>query len=79
MQQQKITHRDIKPQNILLFKGNIFKIADLGEAKVAENMNQQMTLRGSELYMSPSLYARHKFNRKDAFHNAYKSDVLFFL
>ena len=34
-----------------------------------------MTLRGSELYMSPSLYARHKFNRKDAFHNAYKSDV----
>ena len=34
-----------------------------------------MTLRGSELYMSPSLYERHKFNRKDAFHNAFKSDV----
>ena len=34
-----------------------------------------MTLRGSELYMSPSLYERHKFNRKGAFHNAFKSDV----
>ena len=75
MQQQKITHRDIKPQNILLFKGNIFKIADLGEAKAAENINQQMTLRGSELYMSPLLYDKYNNNKKEVFHNPYKSDV----
>ena len=76
LQKKNIAHRDIKPQNILLFPGNIFKVADLGEARNVNDVNnKQMTLRGSELYMSPSLYARHKFNRKDAFHNAYKSDV----
>ena len=76
LQKRNIAHRDIKPQNILLFQGNIFKVADLGEARNVNYVNnKQMTLRGSELYMSPSLYARHKFNRKDAFHNAFKSDV----
>ena len=76
LQKKNIAHRDIKPQNILLFPGNIFKVADLGEARNVNDVNnKQMTLRGSELYMSPSLYSRHKFNRKDAFHNAYKSDV----
>ena len=76
LQRKNIAHRDIKPQNILLFQGNIFKVADLGEARNVNNANnKQMTLRGSELYMSPSLYERHKFNRKGAFHNAFKSDV----
>ena len=76
LQKKNIAHRDIKPQNILLFHGNVFKVADLGEARNVNNANnKQMTLRGSELYMSPSLYARHKFNRKDASHNAFKSDV----
>ena len=75
LQKKNITHRDIKPQNILLFRSNIFKVADLGEAKNAENKNQKMTLRGSELYMSPLLYERYKNNRKDVSHNPYKSDV----
>ena len=34
-----------------------------------------MTLRGSELYMSPLLYERYKNNRKDVMHNPYKSEV----
>ena len=75
LQKKNITHRDIKPQNILLFKYNIFKVADLGEAKNADNKNQKMTLRGSELYMSPLIYERYKNNRKDVMHNPYKSDV----
>ena len=75
LQKKNITHRDIKPQNILIFKGNIFKVADLGEAKSAENKNQQMTLRGSELYMSPILYEEYKKSKKEVFHNPYKSDV----
>jgi serine/threonine protein kinase len=75
LQKRNIAHRDIKPQNILLFNGNIYKIADLGEAKNINNKDGHMTLRGSELYMSPSLYERHKNNKKDTFHNAFKSDV----
>jgi serine/threonine protein kinase len=32
MQKNNITHRDIKPQNIILCK-NVFKICDFDEAK----------------------------------------------
>lgn len=75
LQKQGISHRDIKPQNILLFKGGIFKIADFGEAKVAQNKNGQHTVRGSELYMSPSLFKGLSQKIKKISHNPFKSDV----
>ena len=75
LQEKNIAHRDIKPQNILLFPNNIYKIADFGEAKNIKNIAQQNTLRGSELYMSPVLYKGYKFNKKNVMHNPYKSDV----
>jgi hypothetical protein len=75
LQEKNIAHRDIKPQNILLFPNNVYKIADFGEAKNIKNISQQSTLRGSELYMSPSLYKGYKFNQKNVLHNPYKSDV----
>ena len=75
LQEKSIAHRDIKPQNILLFPNNVYKIADFGEAKNIKNIEQQSTLRGSELYMSPVLYKGYKFNKKNIMHNPYKSDV----
>ena len=75
LQDKDISHRDIKPQNILLFPNNVYKIADFGEAKSIKNIAQQSTLRGSELYMSPVLYKGYKFNKKNILHNPYKSDV----
>ena len=75
LQEKNIAHRDIKPQNILLFPNDVYKIADFGEAKNIKNIAQQSTLRGSELYMSPSLYKGYKFNQKNVLHNPYKSDV----
>ena len=72
----KITHRDIKPQNILVFKNNIYKIADFGEAKaVKQNYNKLNTLRGTELYMSPALYDGLKQDLDDVSHDPFKSDV----
>ena len=71
----KVSHRDIKPQNILLFPNNKYKIADFGEAKKSQNKAEQSTLRGSELYMSPLLYKGYKYNQKTVVHNPYKSDV----
>ena len=70
-----ITHRDIKPQNVLIFNGGIYKLADFGEAKeikVSKNLN---TLRGTELYMSPALYNGLKFNKDDVAHDPFKSDL----
>ena len=75
LQDKDISHRDIKPQNILLFPNNVYKIADFGEAKTIKNIAQQSTLRGSEVYMSPVLYKGYKFNQKNIMHNPYKSDV----
>ena len=76
LQRNKIAHRDIKPQNILIYPNNIFKLADLGEAKsVRINKMQMATLRGSELFMSPILYQGLKYKRKNVGHNPYKSDM----
>ena len=75
LQDKNIAHRDIKPQNILLFPNNVYKIADFGEAKFIKNIAEQSTLRGSELFMSPLLYKGYKFNQKNVLHNPFKSDV----
>ena len=78
LQVKNISHRDIKPQNVLLFKDGIFKIADFGEAKkisIMETNKQLSTLRGTELYMSPLLFNGLRLNQNDIKHNSYKSDV----
>ena len=71
----KISHRDIKPQNVLLFGNGLYKIADFGEAKETKSSKQLNTLRGTELYMSPALYSGLKNDKNDVNHDPYKSDV----
>ena len=81
LQQNNISHRDIKPQNILLCDNDILKISDFGEAK--KNINNsyddtvKQTIRGTELYMSPALFKslKQKVKSKYTKHNTYKSDV----
>ena len=78
LQSQGVSHRDIKPQNVLIFKGSVYKIADFGEAKQIEKISQHRqinTLRGTELYMSPLLYNGLRCNQLDIKHNLFKSDV----
>ena len=75
LQKNNIAHRDVKPQNILVFPKNIYKIADFGEYRNINNKSNQLTLKGSELYMSPILYEGHKYKQKKIIHNPYKSDV----
>ena len=67
----KVSHRDIKPQNIL----RVYKLADFGEAKEVKISKQLNTLRGTELYMSPALYDGLKNEKDDVSHNPFKSDV----
>ena len=70
-----ITHRDIKPQNILIFAGDVYKLADFGEAKEIKLKKNLNTLRGTELYMSPALFNGLKVNRTDIDHDPFKSDL----
>ena len=54
LQRHNISHRDIKPQNILLLEDGSFRIADFGEAKRVIQSNKKpvrQTIRGTELYM----------------------------
>ena len=75
LQKNNITHRDIKPQNILIVN-NVYKICDFGEAKVTEgNSVIRQTIKGTELYMSPILFRALNKRQNYIIHNTYKSDV----
>ena len=84
LQKEKISHRDIKPQNILIFKDSkTYKLADFGEAKELlsdDRPTERQTLRGTELYMSPILFyaLRSRQMIKYVKHNPYKSDLFSF-
>ena len=75
LKNKNISHRDIKPQNILIFPNNCFKLADFGEAKTIKNLHSLRTLKGCQLYMSPALYTGFIHGKRSIKHNIYKSDI----
>ena len=76
LQKNNISHRDVKPQNILIING-LYKICDFGEARNISGKNGYIhqPIRGSELYMSPILFDALNNDQLDVLHNSYKSDV----
>ena len=75
LQNNHITHRDIKPQNILVINGK-YKLCDFGEIRVLKrNGIVVQRIRGSELYMSPILFQGLHSHLTQVKHNTYKSDV----
>ena len=75
LQQNHITHRDIKPQNIMLVNGN-FKITDFGNSRILKREGYCVQrIRGSEMYMSPAMFKGLHAKMPQVKHNSYKSDV----
>ena len=75
LQKNHITHRDIKPPNILISNG-IYKLGDFGEIrKMQRDGIVVQRIRGSELYMSPILLNGYRARLFQVQHNTYKSDV----
>ena len=57
----KIIHRDIKPDNILLSNGCI-KICDFGLSKIFSGLKKVNSVCGSPLYMAPELFRDKCYN-----------------
>jgi hypothetical protein len=56
LREHKLTHRDIKPQNLLHLKGHA-KVADFGIARPQEaSMDHTMNIGGTPAYMPPELW-----------------------
>ena len=76
LQQKNIAHRDIKPQNILIFPGNVYKIADFSEAITSLNSESKaQRIKGTLNFMSPTLFNGLKFGDNIRKYNPFKSDV----
>jgi serine/threonine protein kinase len=80
LQSKGITHRDIKPDNILIKqeenKSYTIKIADFSESRldIPNSTLQNMTIKGTPSYLSPELFYSWA-SRNELEHNPYRSDV----
>ncbi|KAI4324879.1 hypothetical protein MLD38_030324 [Melastoma candidum] len=59
----RIIHRDMKPQNILISSGSVVKLCDFGFAR-AMSMNTVVlrSIKGTPLYMAPELVREQPYN-----------------
>jgi serine/threonine protein kinase len=55
LHEQKIVHRDVKPDNILILHGHA-KLADFGLARAQEHSVESMSLAGTPAYMAPEIW-----------------------
>jgi fused len=59
----RITHRDMKPQNILMTSDGVIKLCDFGFARHMSYKTEVLTsLKGTPLYMAPEVVKEEPYN-----------------
>ncbi len=75
MEENKISHRDIKSQNILILEDQNYYLVGFDESIYVKNDFGTFDIRGSEMYMSHLLKNLIGSDDRYVKHNVYKSDV----
>ncbi|KAF3589197.1 hypothetical protein F2Q69_00029677 [Brassica cretica] len=58
----RIIHRDMKPQNILIGAGSVVKLCDFGFARAMSTTVVLRSIKGTPLYMAPELVREQPYN-----------------
>ena len=67
----RILHRDMKPQNILIGKGGKIKLCDFGFARTMSSSTFVLTsIKGTPLYMAPELVQEKPYDHTGKFLNS---------
>lgn len=67
LHEQQVTHRDLKPDNILLATSDaqtLVRISDFGLSRIARNNSAMATCCGTEIYLAPEVRARTNYTNK---------------
>lgn len=65
LHQNKVLHRDLKPQNVFLTSNNMVRLGDFGVARTLEStMEMAQTFVGTPYYLSPELVRNEPYNSK---------------
>lgn len=54
--QHQVLHRDIKPENIFMSADGNYKLGDFGVSRTMESTAENMSRKGTPMYMSPEVY-----------------------
>eukprot|EP01094_Clydonella_sp_ATCC50884_P021620 TRINITY_DN4798_c0_g1_i1.p1 TRINITY_DN4798_c0_g1~~TRINITY_DN4798_c0_g1_i1.p1 ORF type:complete len:214 (-),score=21.49 TRINITY_DN4798_c0_g1_i1:19-660(-) len=64
LHENNVIHRDVKPENVLVSRDMVCKIADFGVSKVKATATSNMSVAGTPMYMAPEVIQGKPYSKK---------------